>query len=60
MTPKERKKIFSPGLTNAPPLAMDVAGIARGFRHYYTHSLGRDKYCRSATLSLYCAGADGS
>ena len=42
-----RKKIFSSTLTDAPPLAMDVAGIARGFRHYYTHSLGRDKYCRS-------------
>jgi starch phosphorylase len=44
---KTRKKIYSPGLTNAPPLAMDVAGIARGFRHYFAHSLGRDKYCRS-------------
>ena len=45
---KKRKKIYSPGLTQAPPLAMDVAGLARGFRHYYAHSLGRDKYCRSA------------
>lgn len=45
---KVRKKINSPALTNAPPLPMDAAGIARGFRHYYTHSLGRDKYCRSA------------
>jgi len=45
---KTSKKIYSPSLTNAPPLAMDVAGITRGFRHYYTHSLGRDKYCRSA------------
>jgi len=44
---KTRKKIYSPALTNVPPLAMDVAGIARGFRHYYTHSLGRDKYCCS-------------
>ncbi len=49
MTPiKKRKKIYSPGLTEGPPLAMDVPGIVRGFRHYYTHSLGRDKYCRSA------------
>ena len=45
---KKRKKIYSPGLTQAPPLSMDVAGLARGFRHYYAHSLGRDKYCRSA------------
>ncbi|NJD91822.1 MAG: glycogen/starch/alpha-glucan phosphorylase, partial [Geobacter sp.] len=45
---KKRKKIYSPGLTQAPPLAMDVAGLTRGFRHYYAHSLGRDKYCRSA------------
>jgi starch phosphorylase len=45
---KTRKKIYSTGLTNVPPLAMDVAGITRGFRHYYTHSLGRDKYCSSA------------
>jgi starch phosphorylase len=44
---KVRKKIFSQGLTTVPPLAMDVAGITRGFRHYYTHSLGRDKYCNS-------------
>jgi len=49
MTPaKKRKKIFSPGLTESPPLSMDVPGLARGFRHYFTHSLGRDKYCRSA------------
>jgi starch phosphorylase len=26
---------------------MDAAGLTRGFRHYYMHSLGRDKYCRS-------------
>jgi len=48
MTTKKRKKIFSPGLTESPPLSMDVPGLARGFRHYFTHSLGRDKYCRSA------------
>jgi starch phosphorylase len=49
MTPaKKRKTIYSPGLTNAPPLAMDGPGLLRGFRHYFTHSLGRDKYCRSA------------
>lgn len=45
---KKKKKIYSPGLTNAPPLSMDIAGLVRGFRHYFTHNLGRDKYCRSA------------
>jgi len=48
MTTSKRKKIYSPGLTNAPPLAMDIPGLVRGFRHYFTHSLGQDKYCRSA------------
>ncbi len=48
MTPtKIRKKIFSPGLTDAPALPMDLHGMVRGFRHYFTHSLGHDKYCRS-------------
>jgi len=45
--PIRRKIIYSPGLTNAPALPMDIAGLIRGFRHYYTHSLGRDRYCRS-------------
>ncbi len=44
----KEKKIYSSELTDLPPLGMDVAAIYRGFRHYYTHSLGRDKYCRSA------------
>jgi starch phosphorylase len=26
---------------------MDAAGLVRSFRHYYTHNLGRDRYCRS-------------
>jgi starch phosphorylase len=47
-TASKRKKIYSPGLTNAPALAMDIDGLVRGFRHYFTHSLGQDKYCRSA------------
>jgi len=44
---KKRKRIYSPALTNAPALPMDHAGITRGFRHYYTYNLGRDRYCRS-------------
>ena len=31
-----------------PALPMDADGIARDFRHYYTHTLGRDRDCRSA------------
>jgi starch phosphorylase len=30
------------------PLAMDGDGIARDFQHYYSHTLGRDRNCRSA------------
>jgi starch phosphorylase len=30
------------------PLAMDGDGIARDFQHYYAHTLGRDRDCRSA------------
>ena len=36
----------SPGLTDVPPLGMDASSLAQAFRHYYTHNLGRDKYCR--------------
>ncbi len=36
-----------PDLTEMPPLGMDSASLSRDFRHYYTHNLGRDKYCRS-------------
>jgi starch phosphorylase len=44
---KTRKKIYSPGLTELPPLPMDVPNLMADFRHYYTHNLGRDRYCRS-------------
>lgn len=30
-----------------PPLAMDSRGIAQDFQRYYTHTLGRDRDCRS-------------
>jgi len=30
------------------PLTMDGEGIARDFQHYYAHTLGRDRDCRSA------------
>jgi glycogen phosphorylase len=37
----------SPRLTELPPLGMDAESIAADFRRYYTHNLGRDKYCKS-------------
>ena len=35
-------------LTELPPLGMDSQSITKGFRHYYSHTLGRDKNCKSA------------
>ena len=35
-------------LTELPPLGMDKDSLAQDFRHYYTHTLGRDRDCRSA------------
>ncbi|MCW8917245.1 MAG: glycogen/starch/alpha-glucan phosphorylase [Gammaproteobacteria bacterium] len=32
-----------PELINLPPLAMDQEAIAKGFRHYFNHTLGRDE-----------------
>ncbi len=34
-------------LTELPPLEMDANAIREDFRRYYTHTLGRDKYCDS-------------
>ncbi|GFO61544.1 alpha-1,4 glucan phosphorylase [Geomonas silvestris] len=48
MTEKKKyKTIYSPGLTDLPPLPMDVPGLIQDFRHHYAHHLGRDKYSRS-------------
>ncbi|MFE8034363.1 glycogen/starch/alpha-glucan phosphorylase [Thiohalocapsa marina] len=30
------------------PLPMDAEGIAQGFQHYYAHTFGRDRDCRSS------------
>jgi len=38
-------------LTELPPLRMDVEGLKEDFRHYFSHTLGRDKYCRSLDYS---------
>ncbi|MDX2504651.1 MAG: glycogen/starch/alpha-glucan phosphorylase [Gammaproteobacteria bacterium] len=34
-------------LTLLPPLGMDAQSLTEGFRHYYSHTLGRDKNCKS-------------
>jgi starch phosphorylase len=44
---EKRKTVYCPGLTELPPLAMDIPTLVDDFRHYYTYNLGRDKYCRS-------------
>ena len=44
---KKRKTIYSPGLTELPPLSLDMPQLMDDFRHYYTYNLGRDRYCRS-------------
>jgi starch phosphorylase len=35
-------------LFDQPPLPMTAEGLAEGFKHYYSHTLGRDKDSRSA------------
>jgi len=35
-------------LFDQPPLAMDADGLASDLKHYYTHTLGRDRGSRSA------------
>lgn len=40
-TPNER-------LFKLEPLAMDAESLGRDFQHYYAHTLGRDRDCRSA------------
>ena len=35
------------GLTLLPPLGMDTKSLTECFRHHYSHTLGRDKNCKS-------------
>jgi len=37
-----------PGLTELPALGMDAASLGVDFRRHYSHTLGRDKHCKSA------------
>jgi len=34
-------------LTDLAPLGMDAMSLAEDFRHYFSHTLGRDRYCNS-------------
>ncbi len=36
-----------PKLTELPPLGLDADSIAEDFRRYFSHTLGRDRHCRS-------------
>ncbi|RCX31304.1 glycogen/starch/alpha-glucan phosphorylase [Thioalbus denitrificans] len=42
-----RASVPVPRLTELPPLGMDERAIADDFRRYFSHTLGRDKHCRS-------------
>ncbi|MBL0224130.1 MAG: glycogen/starch/alpha-glucan phosphorylase [Geobacteraceae bacterium] len=44
---RKRTKITSPGLTELPHLPLDVPGLIHDYRHYFTYSLGQNKYCYS-------------
>ena len=44
---KKRSKIKSPGLTELPPLPLDVPALIHDYRHYFAYSLGQNKYCYS-------------
>ena len=43
-----RKSYPNDRLFDQPPLAMDAEGLASDFKHYYAHTLGRDRDSRSA------------
>src|SRR5512138_3149871 len=44
---------LSASLTDLPPLGMDVLSLVDDFRRYYTHTLGRDRHCRSAHYAYH-------
>jgi len=49
MSDKQLKQnLLNGSLTELPPLGMDAACLTKDFKRYYTHSLGRDRHCRSA------------
>jgi starch phosphorylase len=44
---QRKRSLLTDSLTDLPPLGMDVLNLVNDFRRYYTHSLGRDRNCRS-------------
>ena len=48
MDVKSLQNNFDASLTDLPPLGMDVHSLVEDFRRYYSHTLGRDRHCRSA------------
>ncbi|AMV71254.1 glycogen/starch/alpha-glucan phosphorylase [Desulfuromonas carbonis] len=48
MDEKTLRKDFEASITDLPPLGNDVHSLVEDFRRYYTHTLGRDRHCRSA------------
>ena len=48
MDVKNLQKDFDASLTDLPTLGMDVHTLVEDFRRYYSHTLGRDRHCKSA------------
>jgi starch phosphorylase len=44
---KKRTTIHSPGLSELPPLPVAVPDLIHDYRHYFTYTLGQNKYCNS-------------
>ena len=43
-----KRSLLTDTLTDIPPMEMDVLSLVNDFRRNYTHTLGRDRHCRSA------------
>ncbi len=43
-----QQNLLNGSLTELPPPEMDADSLTKDFKRYYTHSLGRDRHCRSA------------
>ncbi len=47
MLQKKKRSIYSPGLTEIPPLSLDAPALIEDYRRYFTYTLGQNKYSRS-------------
>ncbi len=47
MVHKKKRTIYSPGLTEIPPLSLDAPALIQDYRRYFTYTLGQNKYSRS-------------